>query len=218
MFEWLFGRKNPESLPDLTAIPGKEVPQMCRVTDSDIPSRVQELKDSLSSEASEKLFPIRSRLADLVITSQIEAQEQLNDTNVSRRRVWGDQVATIPIIEGSDEEVFCALLDCVVADYAENGVTSLYVEEVAAPATEEEAGQMQRVRQQMRPDLDPGMRDYYEKKMMKHIRKKKGSSQEKKPTRIREINVKLHFRQTFGPHRIIRVSDNTYYFLACSVR
>jgi hypothetical protein len=70
----------------------------------------------------------------------------------------------------------------------------------------------------MRPDLDPGMRDYYERRMLKHMHKKGSRGSQKAPSAVREISVRIYFQQTFGPHRILRVSEDSYYFMPCTAR
>lgn len=218
MLKWLFGsKKKDQTLIENRKAPGAVSTQVHGSCMDDRSSRIEDLKSALPPEAKDKVLPIRDRLSSLVVTPPEAAREQLDATNVSRQRVWGDQAVRVPIIEGTADDIFRALLKCVVADYRDKGVESLSVEEVAAPANDDEARHIERARQEMRADLDSGMRDYYEKKMMKHMRKK-GKGKREKSAALREINLKLSFGQTFGPHRIIRISGDSYYFTPCSVR
>jgi len=183
-----------------------------------VSSRLQDLEGLLEPESRSRLVALSSLLPELVLTPPDEARQRLETYNVARQRFWGEQVTRIPILRGSADSVFCALLQCVVDDYAADRVTSLSIEKVPAPATDNERAQVERARRRMRPDLDESMRDYYEKKMMKHMQQRKGG--EKSFSAVQEIDVKLRFSrtsgETIGSHRIRRVSEDWYYFMPCS--
>ncbi|MEW6240089.1 MAG: hypothetical protein AB1564_04705 [Chloroflexota bacterium] len=180
--------------------------------------RIQGLEESLDPEARNKVVQLRSLLAELVITPPDKARQKLEATNDSRQAIWGDKVKRIPILNGSADDVYYALLECIVTDYAEQRVISVTVERVAAPATDEERERLKQAREQMWTDLNERAKDYYEKQLMKHMQKGKGrDNKTKDPGAVQEINLKIFFaNQTFGPHRIIRVSQDGYYFLPCS--
>jgi hypothetical protein len=218
MFKWLFRKKQEaQSALEQNGQTGKtEAPR--RLTENDVASRIQDLQSTFDPGSRSKLVSVRSRMTELVITSADKARDLLEATNRSRQRVWGDKAVQVPILYGAADSVFCALLECVVADYAGNEVASFSIEEIAVPETDEETKRVESARGQMRPDLDADDMDYYEKKMMKHMRKRKDKDKTEVRSAVREMNLRVHFRQTFGDHRIIRVSQDEYYFLPCSKR
>lgn len=220
MLDWLFGKRKEEPLPATRDHEqrGASPHDGAQLTEAAPASDTTDPKGALPVKAEEKLNRVRSRLASLVVVTRDEAHEQLEDSNAARHALYGQQAVALPITEGSADEVFSSLMTCIAADYRDCDVTSLYVEEAPAPATDEETDQVERARAQMPSDLDPRMQRYYDKKMMKHVRKKGGSSGGKGAKPIREIDVKVHFGQTFGSHRIIRVGEDSFCFMPCTVR
>jgi hypothetical protein len=211
MFKWIFGKR--QDLMENRIIPSSHISQ------SDLASRIETLQKSLPIEVGQKLAALRDQLPKLVITPQKEAREELEARNLSRRQVWGAQAATVPITRGLADEVFYALLNCVAADFNNSGAASCGIEEVPAPSTEQESEQVARAREQFQPDMDPRLKAYYEKRLVKHMKKQKpGKGQTAAPTRIRKLVVTVYFRETFGRHEILRVDDDSYYLMPCSIR
>jgi hypothetical protein len=68
----------------------------------------------------------------------------------------------------------------------------------------------------MQPNLDNATKDYYEKQMLKHMRKK---GRGKILGAVREIKIRLFFDQDImGTHRILRISEDIYYLMPCTAR
>jgi hypothetical protein len=211
MLKRIFGKKQDTTENRIT--PSTHISQ------PDLSSRIDALQKSLPIEVGQKLAALRGQLPKLVITPQKEAREELEAHNLSRRQVWGAQAATVPITRGLADEVFYALLNCVAADFNNSGAASCQIEEVPAPSNEQESGQVARAREQFQPDMDPRLKAYYEKKLVKHMKKQKsGKGQTAAPSRIRKLNVTVYFRETFGRHEILRVEDESYYLMPCSIR
>jgi len=66
---------------------------------------------------------------------------------------------------------------------------------------------------------DPGLRAFHEKNLAKRLRKhraKEAGGGQNMPVEIRKITIKVHFTGTFGPHDILRVGENCYFFMPCA--
>jgi len=86
---------------------------------------------------------LRSRLADLVTTPTEQAKEELEWRDATRRQMYGNDAQAVPVFEGSADNVYEALLRCVVADFQIDSAIDLYVEEVPV-ATNSERPQIER--------------------------------------------------------------------------
>jgi hypothetical protein len=211
MLKWILGKRSESTENRITSLK--------HISQPDLSSRIDALQKSLPVEASQKLTGLREKLPKLIITPEKEAREELEARNLSRKQVWGAQAATVPITRGLADEVIYALLNCVAADFNNSGATSCQIEEVPAPSTEQESEQVARAREQFQPDMDPRLKAYYEKRLVKHMKKQKpGKGQTAAPTRIRKLVVTVYFRETFGRHEILRVDDDSYYLMPCSIR
>lgn len=190
MFGWLFGKREPGTKgvnPSAT---------------------VDHLLQQLPDEAKRKMAALRSSLSSLTITPSEAAQKELDARNASRTAVWGDRAASIPVCSGSCDEVLADVLTCLVGDYRRATVSNLAVEQVAQLGAQ--SGTTARLE-----ELSPGARAKFEKKLAKHSRKERGSDATQ--TTYRKIVVTAYFSQTFGRHEFLRVGDNHYYSMRCTL-
>jgi hypothetical protein len=210
MFEWLFGKKDKSPPTAVKAQgpsssaggdPGSEDPE--------------ELLAALPAETTRLLKGLPARLDAMVLTPSMSARAELEERNVSRRKIWGDQAVDVPIPQGDATKAMIALLQCLVTDHRLAEVTRVAVEEVPAPAPSE-AGQVERARQQLE-HMSPALKARYEKKLIKHMRKKDHTGTPSNGG-IRKIVVTVYLRETFARHEILRIADDQFHVMVCAKR
>lgn len=195
MLKWLFGKaRNRVSASPLSQF---------TVAEDD------ELLNALPSATSKLLVGIPAMLRGMSVTPAASAAEELENRNVSRRQLYGNQAVDVPIQQGNGRAAFVALLRCVAADHRVADVSRVAVEEVAATGQVEPAVPE-------RPDLTAGDRAYYQKRLAKHMRKKGQASPHSGHTR--KLVVTVYLRDTFARHEILRTGDDAFYVMVCTKR
>lgn len=195
MFEWLFGKALNKASP--SPIPGS--------TDGD----PHELLGALPDATRQLLAGIPTILPAMTLTPPSTAAEELENRNVARRQLYGNQAIDVPLQQGDARAAFVALLRCVAADHRVADVSRVSVEEVPASVQGE-------TRSAERPDLSAADKAYYQKRLAKHMRKKGQVPLHSSGTR--KIVVTVYLRDTFARHEIVRTADDAFYVMVCTKR
>ena len=184
---------------DLALVPADEHAARFELREGIIPS-------TIPATHREKLTLVRQRLTELTITDAQSAEKEFDEHNESRRTVWGDRAAIIPISHGSADTVFASIVECIADDFRLRGANDLAVEEV--PDLEINAFTATQL-----DSLSPGQRSKFERKLAAH---REGGVAE--PGRnIRKVVVSVYFPGSFDRHEILRTSEADYAAMPCTL-
>jgi hypothetical protein len=166
-------------------------------------SQLDAILNPVPAAQREKLRTIRATLDALVLTDPDRAEAELNQHNISRRTVWGDQAAVIPIARGTADAALRVVYSCIANDFKLRQAREIQVEEIQAVLVSDSI-------QSKLDELTPGVRQAYETALAKNL--------EKTPItkRVRKIVISVYFPQAFGKHEIVRVAENEFLAMPCT--
>lgn len=169
----------------------------------------------------EKLTTLKNQFHKMAITSPTKSREELESRNTSRQLIWGEKVQLVRLHEGNADTIYYALMTCLADDF-KRGAFDMGIEEVPIVSTDEVSvvnDALEKLsKSSQRVETDAGLKAYYEKDLARRLRKnraKKAGKVNIEPALIRKITIKVHFRETFGPHDILRVGEDWYYLMPC---